>query len=315
MAAHPDGPDDAAVAQATAVERAFRIGFAGNVGLAVTKLVVGTLAGSRALVADGWHSLSDIVTNGGAWLVHRFARREPDDDHHFGHAKAEAFAGLAIGAALVAGGAAVIWSASVSRAELEPGWRGWLALAVAVLSIAVNVGLAWVTYDAGRGAQSQGLLALARDNGSDALGGVLVVGGILGAKLGLGWTEPFAAILIGGLIIVMGWRSAAEGFDVLMDRVSDPELRAALRASAASVEAVRGVQRVRVHPVGDGYVADMEISVDGALTVDEGHRIAHLVESAVTEAHLPVKEVHVHVNPWSADSPGGAVAADREGQA
>jgi cation diffusion facilitator family transporter len=290
--------------QENPADRAFRIGLFGNLGLAGLKLAVGWVAGSPALVADGWHSSSDVVMNGGTWLAHRFGRREPDEDHHYGHAKAEAFAGLIVGLFLVGVGFAVMWETRTTEQRSARGWSGNCALAIAVLSIVVNVGLAWISLRAGRTARSAGLFALARDDLSDALASFLVVLAILGSWSALNWAEPAAVIVIGCLIVVMGARSVVEGFDILMDRVSDKALRGKLERTARGVDEVRGVQSVRVHPVGNGYRVDMEISVDGALSVGQGHQVAHSVERAVTAEHSAVIEVHVHVNPWTPPAAG-----------
>jgi cation diffusion facilitator family transporter len=285
-------------------ERAFRFGLVGNGALVVVKLLVGWLSGSRALLADGWHSIGDVAVNLGAWLAHRFSRREPDDDHHYGHGKLEAFAGLLVGVLLVATGVAVALTTFTSKATLDPGWRGTLALVVAVGSILTNLVLARVAQIGSRDAKSASLAALARDNASDALASVLVVLAIVGTRMGLAWAEPLASFVIGLLIIWMGLRSARDGFDVLMDR-ADPGLRRKVVETALSVAEVRGVQSTRVHPLGHHAAVDMQISVDGALTVEEGHRIAHSVERAVVRAHSHVGEVHVHVNPGA--SPPGPV--------
>ena len=290
--------------QENPADRAFKIGLYGNLGLAGLKLAVGWLAGSPALVADGWHSTSDVVMNGGTWIAHRFGRRAPDEDHHYGHAKAEAFAGLVVGLFLISVGVAVIWKSGTAEERSIRDWSGVLALAIAVLSIGVNVGLAMISLRAGRATRSAGLYALARDDFSDALASFLVVLGIFGSWSAQFWAEPTAAIAIGLLIVFMGGRSSMEGFDILMDRVSDRGLRAKLEQTACGVGEVRGVQNVRVHPVGNGYRVDMEISVDRELTVGQGHRIAHAVERAVTSEHSDVNEVHVHVNPWTAPAAG-----------
>ena len=293
--------------------RAFAVGLVGNTALAALKLGVGWFAGSRALVADGWHSLSDIATNLGTWLAHRFSQRPPDDDHHYGHGRAEALAGALVGFVLIFAGLGVVFSVWTSKASLAAGFRGQVALAVAGVSIVANLALAWVSLRAGRRARSHGLLALARDNGSDAMASVLVLAGILGARHGWAWAEPLAANVIGGLIVWMGYRSVSEGIDVLMDRVNDPALLIRLREVAAGVDGVRGVQSVRVHPLGAKVRVDMEISVNGDSTVEEGHRIAHAVDRAVKGTHEHVDGVHVHVNPWkppttevaASDSPRG----------
>ena len=213
------------------------------------------------------------------------------------YGKLEAFAGLIVGLGLLVGGAMVIREGFGSQADPHPGWQGWAVLGVAVVSIFVNLGLAFVAQRADRHQASAGLAALARDNGSDALAGVLVVVALLASRSGLGWAEPVAAVGIGVLILVLGWRTSREGFDVLTDRVADRGLRARVEALGRSVPDVRGVQAVRVHPVGNGVRVDMELSVDADSSVAEGHRIAHAVESRVTKAESLVREVSVHVNP------------------
>ena len=281
------------------MSQAFAIGLFGNTLLALVKLGAGFASGSLSLTADGWHSLSDMATNAGAWVAHRFARKPPDEDHHYGHGNAEALAGLVIGAMLVAGGFAVGATGITSEERLREDARGW-ALAVACLSVLGNVALAWITSRSARVGRSQSLKALARDNLSDALSGLLVVLAILLAGLGLDWAEPVAAVVIGALIVVLGFHSLLEGLHVLMDRVPDTGLRERLGTTARAVQGVRGVQTIRVHPLGDHLRVDLGISVDGALTVEEGHRIAHEVEERLQEEHPDVGGVHVHVGPHRA---------------
>ena len=285
--------------------QAFRLGLFGNAVLAVLKLAVGWMAGSPALAADGWHSVADVAVNGAIWGAHVAARRGPDDDHHYGHGKLEAFAGLVVGLGLLVGGVLVAWEGVTEDVEPNLDWRGVAALGVAVASIAVNLGLAWVAARAARSTSSAGLTALVRDNGSDALAGLLVVVALLGSRAGLAWPEPLAAVAIGGLIVVLGWRTTKEGFDVLTDRVPDRGLRRRVMDLAREVDGVRGVQSVRVHPVGNGLRIDLEISVDGRSSVAEGHTTAHRVESRIKGSESDVREVHVHVNP-AATAPDGS---------
>ena len=121
--------------------------------------------------------------------------------------------------------------------------------------------------------------------------------GVGAGVLGVGALQAVAAGVIGLFVVRMGWESLREGFDVLMDRV-DPSLRARYVGTAERVAGVERVGAVRVHPLGAGYRVDMEIDVDGGLTVHEGHAIAHAVEDALVAAEPHVDGVHVHVNPW-----------------
>ncbi len=283
-------------------ERAHRLGLAVNSGLALAKLGGGLVSGSPALLADGVHSIADVVTNAIAWLSFRVAAIPPDDDHHYGHGKAEAAAGASVGALLVVVGASVLWDGLSRAAPAYAGLRAPVALAVALVSMAANEWLYRVTARSAEELGSHALRALARDNRSDSLSSGLVVIGVLGSLIGQGWVEPLATAGIGAFIVVMGWRSAREGLDVLMDRVPDPELRGRIRSTSCAIEGVLGVQRVRVHPLGSALRVDMEISVDGDLSVREGHTIAHRVEAAVRAAEREIGAVLVHVNPIDASS-------------
>jgi cation diffusion facilitator family transporter len=278
-------------------ERFFRLNLFLKGLLAVTKVAAGLATGSGALIADGWHNLADMLTGIVAWLGFRYALRPPDADHHYGHGNAEALAGTFVGLVLVLAGGGVLWQAWFVRAVVQTGVPGFIALAVAVVSILVNEVLARTSFRLGAELRSQGLVALGRDSRADALSSFLAVLGIVGSLVESSWAEPLVTAGIGVWIIIMGVRSMMEGLSVLMDRVPDPELRDRIAGLAAAVEGVVGVQEVRVHPLGTHYRVDTQISVKGSLTVEEGHAIAHQVEDAVRKDVEEVTEVHVHVNP------------------
>ena len=285
-------------------EDVFRIGLGVNAALAAGKTTAGLLAGSQALVADGVHSLSDIVTNGAAWVAYRLARRPPDDDHHYGHGHIESIAGLAIGLTLVGAGVGIVVSAMMLDAHTVRGPRGVLALAVAVVSIAANLWLARITGQAARSLSSPALTALARDNRSDALTSGLALIGVASAVAGAAWVERAMAFVIGAIVAKLGWASAREAIDVLTDRVTDPALRESIVRTASEVPGVVEVGSCLIHPIGGGARVELEILVDGELSVRAGHEIAHRAEQAIVASTSGVREVHVHVGPdSSADAP------------
>ncbi len=280
-------------------DRAHLLGVVVNTLLAVMKILGGMLSHSPSLLADGYHSLADTATNTVAWFSFRWASRPPDEDHHYGHGKAEAAAGFFVGLILILAGLGILWGALRAKTPHYEGFEGGVALTVAALSVAANEWLVFVTRRAGKRLNSQSLLALARDNRSDALSSLLVIVGVVSSLFGAGWVEVLATAAIGVLITVLGSHSLKEGLDVLMDRVPDVSLRERARELALGVEGVRGVQRLDVHPLGSDMRMDMEISVDGELSVRKGHAIAHEVGEAVTRGEAGVVEVAVHVNPAS----------------
>ena len=283
--------------------RAHRLSLAVNAALAVLKLGAGFLFASPALVADGWHSAADTVSSVIAWLGQHLGAEPADEDHHYGHGNLEALAGLVIGLVLVVGGGLLVVEsadAALGRAPDPDGAAAGgvaLAMTAAGISILANLGLARVTSHAAERVGSLSLRALTRDNLGDALSSVIVVVAIGFRAAGVPELEHVVAGLIGILIAGMGLASVRSGFDVLMVRVTDPELRRDLAEAARAVPDVRGVQSVRLHPLGSDVRIDLEISVDGTLSVTEGHAIAHRVEEALRDAREVVREVHVHVNP------------------
>ena len=267
-----------------------------NLGLAAAKLGAGTVTGSPALLADGWHSLSDVAMNALAWAGYQVAKAPPDDDHHYGHGNWEAVASLIVGLVVMGAGVAILVGVAVANGGGTAPGRGALALAVAIAAGLAKLVLALYTSRVGIRLNSPSLIAVSRDNMADSLTGALVPVAIGASLLGFAWAEPVCALLIAGVILWMGIKSARQGLDILMDRV-DPSLRETLEQTAQDVEGVSSVQRARIHPLGSELRVDMEISVDGNLTVAEGHRIAHEVESVVVDVHKHVVEVSVHVNP------------------
>jgi cation diffusion facilitator family transporter len=121
-------------------ERAHRLGVLVNALLAVFKIGGGALSGSPSLLADGFHSIADLVTNAVAWFSFRVARRPADEDHHYGHGKAEALAGAFVGAVLVVAGASVVWEAFALERPEYKGWEAPIALSFAAVSVAVKGG-------------------------------------------------------------------------------------------------------------------------------------------------------------------------------
>lgn len=277
--------------------------------LAVLKLGVGFPVGSKALIADGVNSLSDILTNGGAWIGFRLARQPADEDHHYGHGSFEGLTALVVGLVLVAGAILLLWDAFFSSAPVLGAVDASLAMGAAAVSIAGNLWLARITQKAGEQLGSATLIALARDNRSDVLASFLVVLGAGANSIGWLIAEPLAAGVIAVMIAAMGLGSAREGLDILMDRVSDPDLRGRIRDRAASVPGIRGVHHIRVHPLGTAQRVDLDISVEGSMNVRDAHRLARLAERAVVQSEPAIIAVHVAVIPEEA-APAEAAGAD-----
>lgn len=276
--------------------RANAIGLIANVLLALAKFTLGTLAGSTAVVADGFNSAGDIFATAIGWAGYRYAQRPPDANHPFGHGNFESIAGLAVGAILLVTGVFV---------SVE-GFRGLfagpseppevLALWVALGTAAVKELLYRYASRVGRRLNAPSLLASARDHRADVFVAITVVAGVLGARWGWPWLDPAAAAVVGAYIAWMAWEPVRHNLGVLLDE-APPDVVAAVTTSAGEVQGVHDVANVRVHPLGSHYYVDLEIAVDGELSVREGHELAHAVERRILDEVAHVRDVTVHVNP------------------
>jgi cation diffusion facilitator family transporter len=267
-----------------------------NVALAVAKLGIGTVAGSAALVADGFNSAGDVLATGIGLLGYQFGRLPPDDNHPFGHGNAESVAGLTIGGILLATGVFVAIDgarALVAGPGLPP---EPLAAGVALATAALKEALYRYTTRVGTRLNSPALLATAADHRADVFIALAVAAGIGGAGFGLPWLDPLAAVGVGFWIVHLAREPIQKNFGVLMD-ASSPEVTAAVRSATEQVPGVVRVDDVLVHPLGPYHVVNLEIAVDASLTVREAHTLAHAVEDHVRK-HVPhIQKVQVHVNP------------------
>lgn len=270
-----------------------------NIGLALLKFSVGTVASSRALIADAFNSAGDVVATFVAWLAFRYGLKPPDEDHHYGHQNAETLAGLLLGAMLCATGVFICIDGVLGilddRTLKVPGQLAiWAALATAVVKQVLYV----VSMRVGRRTNSPTLLASARDHRADVVSSLVALVGIWIARNGYPAVDAVAGVLIGVYILYLGIEPVKNNTAILM-HASPPELAQKATDLARQVDGIRGINRVRVQPIGGVYRMDMSVAVDGSLSVKIAHDIAHNVEDEVRAKMPEVTEVHVHIEPES----------------
>ncbi len=275
-----------------------------NVVLALAKLAAGAVAGSAALVADGMHSLSDLITDGIVLAGVRFARRPADESHNYGHGKIETLAAVAVGAVLLIAAGGILFEACKGIAVVARG--GILgapspaALVVAVVSIAVKEALFRFTRAAGRQLDSPALMANAWHQRSDALSSVAVAVGVAGASLGgESWRvlDPVAAsvvaLLIGKVALSLAWSGLGE----LLEAGVDPETRARILESVHRVDGARSPHGLRARRLGSTLAVDLHVEVARHLDIVQAHAIAEAVEEQLTRCFGANTLVNVHVDP------------------
>ncbi len=271
-----------------------------NIALASVQIAIGLWARSQALIADGVHSLSDLIADGVVLFAMRHSHAEADETHAYGHARFETAASLVIGLLLVGTGIGLIWSAGVklhagqAMDAVHP-----LALAIALLTLVAKEALFHYMRRIGERLKSSMLIANAWHARADAASSLVVAVGIGANLLGYHSMDAVAAIIVGVMIAKAGWSFSVEAFHSLTDHALDPEEIKRIRQTILAVDGVRQLHGLRTRRMGDWAVMDMHAEVDSHLSVSEGHYIAEKVSAVVKAAHR-VAECTVHIDPVQA---------------
>ena len=294
---HEPGAGRSHPEQGREAQRSTWISVAVNLVLTLAQVVVGLLAASQALVADGIHSLSDLLSDFVVLLAIQYSRKAPDADHHYGHQRYENAASLVVGALLLSVAVGMLWSAGVkllAPAAIPQVDR--LALWVALFTLVAKEGLFRYLLAVARRLRSSLLEANAWHSRSDAASSLVVAIGIGGNLLGYGLLDPIAALLVGLMVLKMGWEFLWNALKDLTDHAaSEPEMQA-IRSDILATPGVLGVHDLRTRRTGDLILVDVHLEIDGDLSVRQGHQIAEAVEARVLERH-PVLHILTHVDP------------------
>lgn len=273
------------------------VGAAVNLLLAALKVVIGVIGQSQALVVDGIHSLSDLVSDALVLFAAHSGSKAADDDHPYGHARFETAATVAIGVVLlmVAGGFA--YDAVLRLTEPERLWMpGWIVLPAAVASVLAKEIIYQYTARVGRRVGSRLIEANAWHHRSDALSSLVVIGGFAGTAAGFAWFDAVAAIIVAVMVGTMGWQFAWQSMQELVDTGLNPDTVSELARIVDSVDGVRSHHNLRTRQMAGAALVDVHIVVHPLVSVSEGHRIGEAVEHRLAEYLDRPGEVLVHVD-------------------
>jgi cation diffusion facilitator family transporter len=299
-----DFDDDPEDLQHTPAERAIAgtrstwVSVAVNVCLSITQVTVGVLAKSQGLVADGIHSLTDLIADFVVLFAGHHARKDADEGHPYGHQRFETAASLALGGLLLAVGVGMLWSAVRKLESPETVAQVHVvALWVAAGALVAKEFLFRYMLSVAKRVKSSMLVANAWHARSDAASSLVVGLGIVGNLAGYPILDPIAALIVGLMVSKMGWGFGWDALHDLMDRSVDEQEVAAIRLTLEGTPGVRNVHDVRTRKMGDMIVVDAHIEVDAALSVEAGHDIAVEARRRVLQRHR-VLNLMTHVDPW-----------------
>ncbi len=280
-----------------AAQKVTWISVAVNILLTVLQIVVGLFGKSQALVADGLHSLSDLLCDFLVLFANRHGARDADEEHPYGHARIETATTLALGLILLAVGGALFWGA-VGRLQNPATLQKVHAatLWIAILTLAGKEGLFRYMLHVARKLRSQMLEANAWHARSDAASSLLVVAGIGGNLLGFTSLDILAAVLVAVMIMRMGWMQGYQAISELIDTSLDKAEVDAIRATLLATPGVDGVHELRTRRMGDRALVDAHVLVNPRISVSEGHYIAESARARVVRHHHAL-DVMVHIDP------------------
>lgn len=270
-----------------------------NVGLTISKLWIGSIGQSQALIADGVHSFSDLLGDILVIFGLSVGHREPDENHPFGHGRIETVAAMAMGMLLLAVAAGIIVSAIKDILSEQSSEASPAVMVVAILSILLKESMYQYTIRVGRRIKSLVIIGNAWHHRSDALSSVAVLIGVVAAYLRPEWhlADSLAALVVSIFIIRVGVSLVRQSLREVVDTSPDPEVVAKLVIKAESIEGVRQAHDIKARHSGSQILVEIHIVVDPELTVRRGHDIARTVKRSILNEVPDVSHVIVHVDP------------------
>lgn len=265
--------------------------------LFVLKLIVGVTSGSKACIADGLHSASNIITASVIILSQRIGTRSADSRFHYGYGKVE-FLAAGLISLLITAGAVVLVSVSIKHMIREPSAPPhFSALLMALISIGANEMLFRFMRCAGTQLKSQTILASAWANRADCFSSLAVIVGVVGGKLGFHHLDPIAAFFVVAVIIKVSIKILVGSVKALMDSSVNDAYGKDIETIVQGIEEVRAISGLKTRHIGQKIWVELDILVDPQCTIRDGHVIADRVKDVLLEKKRDLERVLVHFRP------------------
>ncbi len=276
----------------------------GNIILSLFKAFAGVMANSSAMISDAVHSASDVFSSIIVIIGIKISAQSSDNDHPYGHERFECVAAIVLSVILVVTGIFIGHTAyenMINEDYVITHIPGVLALVAAIVSIVGKEGMYWYTRYYAKKLDSGALMADAWHHRSDSLSSIGALIGIIGARNGFPILDSLASMVICLFILKAAYDIFRDAIDKMVDRSCDEVTEADFLECALKVEGVKGVDLLRTRIFGSKIYVDIEIAVDGDLTINDGHNIAEEVHNVIEIAFPKVKHIMVHVHPFEAE--------------
>lgn len=293
---------DANIQKTRQIRKAAIVAIIVNGFLGLIKTLGGFIFHSHALIADGLHSLSDLVIDFMVVIGGHWSHQEADSEHPYGHQRIETALTLMISLFLILTGCVIGLDALRGLFHPVLHHTNSMAFALACISALANEGLFRYTLHLNKNINTDLLKACAWHHRSDALTAAVVIIGILFSLVGFPAFDHLAAVIVGIMIIKMGWDYAWESIQQLIDRGVDPHTNDAIKDRILKCAGVEKVHQLRTRLMGQDIYVDVHALVDPFISVSAGHYIAQDVHHQLMKTFPNIKDVTVHIDPEDDES-------------
>lgn len=279
-------------------KKAAKVAIIGNIILTILNIAVGLLSGSYALVSEGAHTLSDVATSIIAYIGFEIGQKPADKEHPIGHGRAEAISGLIIVIFLAIVSYEIITGAidKILHPELIA-IPSTLAAIMAVIGILVNLKISDYIISIGKQINSPAIVADGQHQKTDILSSVAVLIGVIVSNMGFPILDPIVGLIIGGLIIKTAFEIAKDNINNIMGKVPSEELINEIREIANESININTAHNIKVDYLGSYATVTLHIELDGDMSLNESHELAHTVQEAIVEKVPIIKSATVHTCP------------------
>ncbi|WMM23455.1 cation diffusion facilitator family transporter [Tissierella sp. MB52-C2] len=269
-----------------------------NIILAAFKVIAGIIGNSSAMIADGIHTLSDILTTFVVLIGLKISSKEADKDHPYGHEKYESVFAKILSMLLLLTGIFIGYESIKILINGEIKAPKLIALVAALLSILIKEGMYWYTIKVAKKIKSISMEADAWHHRSDAFSSIGTFAGVLGARLGFPALDPIAGIIVSIFVIKVGVDLYIKSVKELVDESASEETIEIIKNKIQFIDGVRGVKELKTRIFGNKIYVDVEIFVDPYITVKEGHDISEIVHDQLEKDIEDIKHCMVHIEPF-----------------
>ncbi len=269
-----------------------------NIILGLIKVIAGIIASSNAMIADGVHSFSDVITTFGVIIGLKLSNKPDDKCHPYGHEKIESISALFLAMILFAVAIGIGFGGIVSIINGDVKKPGVLAILAAIISIIVKEWMYFYTIKYAKKLNSSSLRADAWHHRSDSLSSLGALVGIIAARMGFPIFDSAVAVIISTIIMKVAYDVIQESIGQLIDSSAKEENVREFYSRLKGIDGIRRIDSLKTRQHANKIYVDVEVSVDSILTVEEGHHIAVLIHNSIEENPL-VKHCMVHINPFN----------------